>query len=644
MRFYTLDSTEFLPKQMMEYQNKYQASIYLLEIDSINILFLKGFNYNQILNYSPIFERNLQVHEETDQIKKKIKLNSENQQEEQERYQQQEKIKQQQHQIFCSKINDREFLKGNIKFDIKYLSHIFLTNVNYVLLNNIEDLQTIQIYCTPPIKQLGLYIVENFYNLISKRNKHINIEEVNQNYFMESEFLDYFEEKYQIPIGKWVELFQEQTYIDVFDKMIALSFGEQQIIKINDQQAKGIIIQPFSSGYNMGSCIWQLNFNNKEILVANSLSLNKNRHCQPIDMEHLNRSNIDYMYCLQEPVENEYSYNEQIQNLPVVQIADSLVEYVNPKLEDKIFMESQLSPFSSFQQMIKKNILQIFKDFSEFQLNNKSFSLNQQIYDITPSIFFVEDSTLRYGDTLKILELLENTNQKNKQSYSTSIILTDPQLQSSIVTDPITSQFKGVQVYHLPLDPQITKSEVKTFLDELNIKNLIVPSQSQNTISDFPFEFDVHYFSNDRDIQFKIVEQINKFINEQDLKNTFPSFKNTCHQLGFQFSEKVKLKINSDSKVVEIQKDYSNQSKNQQKLEQINQEKKEHNSLKEQVGDLTVFKNEQEQQEILIGLEQKECLQLEKKNQIKIYCQDQNIVENLNNYLSTQNIFTGFSN
>lgn len=37
-------------------------------------------------------------------------------------------------------INDKHFIKGNIKFDLKFIANIYLHHIKYILLTSIEDL------------------------------------------------------------------------------------------------------------------------------------------------------------------------------------------------------------------------------------------------------------------------------------------------------------------------------------------------------------------------------------------------------------------------------------------------------------------------------------------------------------------------
>ena len=68
--------------------------------------------------------------------------------------------------------------------------------------------------------------------------------------------------------------------------------------------------------------------------------------------------------------------------------------------------------------MIKDGFLSLLKDFSEFKLSNKSISLGSFVSKTTPSIYFVVDSTLRFGNTLKLIDIFEETTNYTKSKLS----------------------------------------------------------------------------------------------------------------------------------------------------------------------------------------------------------------------------------
>lgn len=149
---------------------------------------------------------------------------------------------------------------------------------------------TAKIYSTLPIKQIGYYIVKEFYHMINFRNKQmILIPEDIGCYFEEINFFELFAEKYGIDIAEWVNIYSYEQIENCFSRIECLHYNEEILIKNN------IIITPRSSGFNIGSCYWLIEKNNFKIAMFTNGCFHNYRHSSLIDLEPISEGKCDLL-------------------------------------------------------------------------------------------------------------------------------------------------------------------------------------------------------------------------------------------------------------------------------------------------------------------------------------------------------------
>ena len=81
---------------------------------------------------------------------------------------------------YYQKISDDYYIKGPMKFDSFFLNYLDVSTIDYVFISNAEELLILpfitshkkfraKIVTSLPIKQIGKYVVNEFFNLISLR-------------------------------------------------------------------------------------------------------------------------------------------------------------------------------------------------------------------------------------------------------------------------------------------------------------------------------------------------------------------------------------------------------------------------------------------------------------------------------------------
>lgn len=443
---------------------------------------------------------------------------------------------------YYQKISDDYYIKGPMKFDSFFLNYLDVSTIDYVFISNAEELLILpfitshkkfraKILTSLPIKQIGKYVVNEFFNLISLRNNHSKSYFLEEgSYYEEVDFFEKFVDHYGIDMNEFHELYSLEDMEKCFEQIETFHFKEE--IEINNK----IIVQPLSSGYNLGSCYWLFQKNNIKIAILTNGSFHNYRHPSLLDLNpiseskcdllilgnNINEANIEqFEYSKEKPYNSEClikklfesitSFSNEKNNnilLPVRNmlffldfidilynrfkekplkffiISESLesligygnanVEYLNPILRNLIFEAEPHNPFASFENFKKTGKFFFFSSIFEFQQKFYGDSLVNIINKNTPSLYIYVDSVLRFGITVKLLEAFEETNNKS------TIILTDPYLQSQEVFSPYLKKFRSRIVYS-PIDFNFTSNELKKeLIQKIRPKSVLLPAKFKN--------------------------------------------------------------------------------------------------------------------------------------------------------------------
>lgn len=173
------------------------------------------------------------------------------------------------------------------------------------------------------------------------------------------------------------------------------------------------------------------------------------------------------------------------------------LDYLNTKLQDKIlgkfpilyslvffdllilWIIDSLNPFD-FDKLKKDNKFEIFTDQTGYMYATKP---NED----PPELILATSSSLRMGDAVFWMYQLNKKQIDNEASCS--ILLTDPQFQSSFVTDPfegsddVPSEFaidithNKLPIVRIPIDPSPTIKQLNALLKKIKPKKVVWPSR-----------------------------------------------------------------------------------------------------------------------------------------------------------------------
>ncbi|KAL4478251.1 hypothetical protein ABPG72_016563 [Tetrahymena utriculariae] len=550
------------------YGSNQEYSLNILELNSTKFLFLRHFPQDKLLYYLPQCEVGENEEETIDELKKKVKIDEEtrlfvsNQSYNVSKNNNLMEIEHQEENKkspYYTKIKDKHYIKGAMKFDLTFLNNIDQNSIDFILITSIDDIFLLpflfqqnklkaKVYATVPVAQIGQHVLQEYYKLVQNRNRNIDVssssehkngqyfQDSQNSYFQESEFLDLFETQYDLEINQWADIFSYEDIQNALGKITTMNFGQKL-------QLEGVdtIIEPISSGYSIGSCVWILEYHSNRLAVFNNACKHSIRHTLNLDQTSKLKDSLDFLFvtpflntskeltALTKQFNTSYLSEaylikfyqlaqqllQQKQNLiipirdggiildlldilekklasfirhlyiicesalPYIHFGNSNVEFLNEILQKKIFCENPENPFSAYDQFVQKNQnINILPDFIAFQQLSKSQPLQSLIVNRTPSIFFVVDSSLRLGNTMQLLKLI-NESIPNQEEFSSSILLVDPYMQSPHVVAPILGLFRN-QIFYTPLDNRMHVQEFCEYVKQINPKNLIYPRKYQD--------------------------------------------------------------------------------------------------------------------------------------------------------------------
>ncbi|CAD8124865.1 unnamed protein product [Paramecium sonneborni] len=478
------DQLFFYPLCSLERKFPY---LYVLEIAGIKIMWSQGFPLNDLLY--------LTIHQKL----KKVKLNES--------------------KDYSIKEGEHLFMNNTVRFDLQFINHIIFneidvflvcTQIDLLLLNYLVKLKQFkpQIICTNATYLLGQHFIKELYQWSEIRNRHFY--SFQENYNKEEESFKVFEELYQTNYQEFTEAFP-------FKEIDCTLVNYGQIVKIPLLQIQEVIaIESQSTGTGIGDSSFIISLGNYfKIAIANGLNntnfnfVHKEISLKLKDVDYLiyglpqNRIHQSFLsktyellqyglnvvipfnsyqtiLDLQDEIDDNLQHkcfkifiiSSEFHNYTL--IANSLVEYLNKKLQQSILKDNPQNPFNKILYLIKAQKIIVAPSIEKIKF--EGFSLKETLKGITPSVFFIFDSSLRLAQALFLFDLLEQIGQMttiytqkiNNTDITFGLQLIDPDFYDEKLLHQIRSSYK-FSLAQAPISnqPQFIPwpdSYIKTFL------------------------------------------------------------------------------------------------------------------------------------------------------------------------------------
>lgn len=158
--------------------------------------------------------------------------------------------------------------------------------------------------------------------------------------------------------------------------------------------------------------------------------------------------------------------------------------------------------------MIKNGSLHIFSGanskFAQVYNSNKS----------NPSIIFCGHPSLRFGDVIHIIKMLDQ-NPKN------GMILIEP----DYITKEVISCFPNLKmkIGYCPIDLRLNQNELSHLINEIKPKNILIPNTTQFDQKEFTSKLNIHSYGHLSDIKIPMNKKLMKAFVQNDLaKDLYP--------------------------------------------------------------------------------------------------------------------------
>ncbi|CAD8204211.1 unnamed protein product [Paramecium pentaurelia] len=474
----------FYPLSSIERKFPY---LYVLEIAGIKVMWSQGFPLHDLM-YLTIQQK-----------LKKVRLNES--------------------KDYSYKEGEYLFMNNTVRFDLQFINHIIFneidvflvcTQMDLCLLNYLIRLKQFkpQIICTNATYLLGQHFIKELYQWSEIRNRHFY--SFQENYNKEEESFKQFEELYHTN-------FQEFTEAFPFKEMDCTLVNYGQIVKIPLLQIQeAISIEAQSSGTGIGDSSYIISMGDYfKIVIANNLN-NTNINYAHKEIS-LKLKDADYLICgipqnrinyqflsktyellqyglnvvipfnsyqtildLQDEIDDNLQHkcfkifiiSQEFHNYTL--IANSLVEYLNNKLQASIMKENPQNPFNKILFLIKAQKIIVAPSIEKIKF--EGFSLNETLKGITPSVFFIFDSSLRLAQAVFLFDLLESIGQMttiytqkiNNSDITFGLQLIDPEFYDEKLLHQIKSSYKfciaKTPINNKPEFIPWSDSSIKTFL------------------------------------------------------------------------------------------------------------------------------------------------------------------------------------
>ena len=174
-------------------------------------------------------------------------------------------------------LEKQEYKREKIKFELHEISIVSITDIDVILISNIQDLLSYtclyskgfkgKVFATNPILLFGKKIAYDLADLIRKANYDINNGELNGNHEKSEEYTS-------------------QKIDSAFSNITSVSFKE--IVQVSE----AVKLRGISSGYELGSCNWNIWAGDTLITYMSLSSVVPYRYPQEFDLEGVVKSNV----------------------------------------------------------------------------------------------------------------------------------------------------------------------------------------------------------------------------------------------------------------------------------------------------------------------------------------------------------------
>ena len=469
-------------------------------------------------------------------------------------------------------IETQKYLLGEVKYDLSIYTSIDIASIDYILITKLDNIYALpiltegfrfegNIIMTQPIHQLGYQILKEFASINEQRKQKGNqvntdmMEEIEdypfvKNIWEDSEVIDQFEKEGKY-ITEWSSCFKQEDLDACWEKVKVVNYKEELTLR------GGIKVTPTASGYHLGSACYSIGFGQDRLLVMDSYSLHRYRHCLPFDYRALKDHNrillTDTFFSSDEVKpqnENESRLNQAelcvnrfvgllkktlkdhknenillpIRNLfflldiidiikekvsgfvkihiitstiePMIKYANANVDYLNKALQMKIYQQKPDLPFS-FDLLAEKNRIVYYNDIHEFV--DKIKFQPRYMTDTTPSLYFVVDSSFRLGYSGKIFDILNN------ELKAGTVIFTDPHLCYNKLFEPLYHNLK-IRIVNFPLNLNDSLvSTVNLIKKDTQESKIIVPEKYFKILRGSPIGDRLVMLKENSSIEFEVV-------------------------------------------------------------------------------------------------------------------------------------------
>lgn len=473
--------------------------LYIVRINDVRILIGSPVDLEQMLNYLP---EGIEIHSDDERAgnKRSNPLESKTSNK------------------YYIEVEGQKYLCGELKYDLSLYTSVDIASVDYILITKLDNIFALPILTegfkfegtiimTQPIHQIGYQMLQEFCMINEERRQRTttltteNLTEAEEfpfikNIWEESEILDALEKEGKY-ITEWCSSFKKEDLDACWERAQVVNYKEEVTVR------GGIKLVASSSGYHIGSACYSLGIGQEKLLIMDSYSLHRYRHCSPFDYKVLKDHNriliTDTFYSSEEVkpknegetrlTQAELSVNRfvgilkrvlkehknenilmPIRNLfflldildilrekvpgfrrihiltstiqPLIKYSNANIDYLNKTLQNKIYQAKPDLPFN-FDKSVEENKILFYDNIQEF-VEKIKFRQNY-MQDNVPSIYIVVDSTFRLGWSGKLYDIFNN------EMNAGTVIFTDPYLCHSKIFEPLF-HMNRLRIVNFPLN------------------------------------------------------------------------------------------------------------------------------------------------------------------------------------------------
>ena len=368
-------------------------------------------------------------------------------------------------------------------------------------------------------------------------------------------------EKEGLYISEWLNCYNLEDVEKCFERIRVINYGEGLELK------GGLNVTAVSSGYHIGSSQFSLEYGTERLLVIDSFSKHNYRHSLPFNTDVLkSHSRILVTDCFNdapgfEPAnsnegqltKDEITINRFIAKLKkilkehraenilmpirnplflldildilhmkvtgfrklhvitsvfpsVVSYSNANVDYLNPKLQRKIYSKNPDLPIST-RELTEQKRLEVYPDMFSFV---DAIKLKKNyIVDKSPSIYLMVDHTMRLGHSAKLLEIL------NTELQTGTVLFTDPYLTTADIFFPLfnTNRLR-IQTQTLNMNDS-SSSFAELIKTHLKSGELVLPKVYKTFFEEALPTFKITYLEDNAAVLFPLQSKEGLFIKPQ---------------------------------------------------------------------------------------------------------------------------------